>query len=630
MIQESAVVRVVRGFKAAILAREAAQMAILADRYLQLELSLEDTITALSEQVARLESEGRATYWAIQKLETYQRYQLKLLAELDAYNAWAAESIRAGQVEMAGLGAEHARAAVRAARPGIGFSPMELDEEERLIAMAGYASDGSPLSMLLSQSGDFIKQQVQQSLMNAILKSQNPRVTAREIRRNTGMALNRALAISRTEQMRVYRESTAAGYKANGVQLMQRLAARDPATCIGCLSMDGEISTTDASVDDHVCGRCTSVPYFGEGQSEMESAKSWFDRQPPETQRAMMGDTRYDLYKSGEAKWSDLGQHTHDPVWGGGIRATPAKDLPGYTGRTRTNRPEPRGAAARNVEKMTLDDALKEQDFWDSVAGFDPPGRGEITDEDLWKPVDAKKDIQKALSERLRGNADFDRLARNRMIPRTSKEAKIFDALPDDAARLNYAREQVVKELIDNWAETSGDGNAIACALQRAASHEFKLEKAAFGHLSDFSAADIARLGDTEDLSGLRAFLRAMHGETQDYFAARGITSVTAYRGTREGLIDGFGRVRVTMQPMSSFSTAFNTAVEFADGSSIIAMRVPVNRIIGTCRTGFGCLNERELIVLGGEHSAAAVNLHRWSSGKLWATLWRAMRGESG
>jgi len=326
-VTESEVVTAVRGFKAAILAREASQMAHLADRYLQLELSLEDTIAALSESISTLKAEGKATYWSLNRLASFQRYQLKMLTALDEYNAWAAENIREGQLQFAGLGADHAASTLETVRRGASV-PLSVPQRERILSMVGFASDGSPLATLLAASGDIVRAQVTQKLIRAVGMSQNPRVTAAEIRKATGMALNRAMAIARTEQMRAYREATAAGYRAGGIQLMQRIAARDGNVCIACLSMDGEISTTDASVDDHVNGHCSSVPYLGRGQSEMEPSQQWFDRQPEEMQRHIMGTPgRYDLYKSGEAQWSELGQHTHDPVWGGSLQPVPVRDL---------------------------------------------------------------------------------------------------------------------------------------------------------------------------------------------------------------------------------------------------------------------------------------------------------------
>jgi hypothetical protein len=142
------------------------------------------------------------------------------------------------------------------------------------------------------------------------------------------MALNRAMAIARTEQLRVYRDATAASYRSAGIQWYQRIAARDPATCIACLSLDGEISTSDASVDDHVAGRCTSVPIVpGVENPQMEPVQSWFDRQAEQTKLAMMGPQRYDLYQSGRVSFSDLGHRVQNSTWGPSPQVVPVKDL---------------------------------------------------------------------------------------------------------------------------------------------------------------------------------------------------------------------------------------------------------------------------------------------------------------
>ena len=323
-VTESAVVRVARAFRAAILAEDAEQMALLADRYLQLELSLEDTIAALAERIANMDD---ATYWQIQRLETYQRYQLRLLAELDQYNAWVAENVREGQLRFAGLGTDHAAATLETARRGASV-PLTSAERDRLMAMVGYAGDGSPLSTLLAQSGDYVRAAVTKNLLDAVARAQNPRVTARAIRKATGMALNRAMAIARTEQLRVYRDATAANYRASGIQWYQRISGRQSTSCIACISLDGEISTSDASVDDHPNGLCSSIPIVpGVENPVMESSQAWFSRQSEPFKQAIMGQERYRLYQSGQISWSDLGRHTHDAVWGGSVSPVPLRDL---------------------------------------------------------------------------------------------------------------------------------------------------------------------------------------------------------------------------------------------------------------------------------------------------------------
>jgi len=72
------------------------------------------------------------------------------------------------------------------------------------------------------------------------------------------------------------------------------------------------------------------------------------------------------------------------------------------------------------------------------------------------------------------------------------------------------------------------------------------------------------------------------------------------------------------LRPLSSFSASFRVASDsFSHGAArgiavTIGMRVPAQYVIGTARTGFGCLNEYEYIVLGnipGEISIRAVGV---------------------
>ena len=61
----------------------------------------------------------------------------------------------------------------------------------------------------------------------------------------------------------------------------------------------------------------------------------------------------------------------------------------------------------------------------------------------------------------------------------------------------------------------------------------------------------------------------------------------------------------VKAQPMSSFSTAPTTAKSFISAGqdtygTMLSSNVPVERIIGCPRTGYGCYGENEVVVLGG------------------------------
>lgn len=60
------------------------------------------------------------------------------------------------------------------------------------------------------------------------------------------------------------------------------------------------------------------------------------------------------------------------------------------------------------------------------------------------------------------------------------------------------------------------------------------------------------------------------------------------------------------MSPLSSFSIDRATAEAFAGSARVmyhyvITGTVPASRILATARTGFGCLNEEEMVILRSE-----------------------------
>jgi len=102
-----------------------------------------------------------------------------------------------------------------------------------------------------------------------------------------------------------------------------------------------------------------------------------------------------------------------------------------------------------------------------------------------------------------------------------------------------------------------------------------------------------------------RKVLRAMYNYTQDELAKRGVKEVVLFRGKRHEWKDAYRKEINT--PGTQFRLISNSAsawsartAEAANFGHVIAARVPANRILGTAQTGFGCLREREYVVLGG------------------------------
>jgi hypothetical protein len=205
-------------------------------------------------------------------------------------------------------------------------------------------------------------------------------------------------------------------------------------------------------------------------------------------------------------------------------------------------------------------------------------------------------------------------------------------------------------KMIQGWAGTSGNDHIYALAMQQAAKDEFGLTGAvhsrAAGNIesltqtfegspvSEAATKQLAELRAAYEKDGdyLRRFLRHQYQVTQDAFAAQGITHVSVYRGMNFSTIsepewagrfydraDEVAAARskgpnittaadrqrldaiktaprpLMLQPMNSWSTSPRTARNFGD--TIFKMEIPVDRVVGSAATGFGCLSETEFVI---------------------------------
>jgi hypothetical protein len=203
------------------------------------------------------------------------------------------------------------------------------------------------------------------------------------------------------------------------------------------------------------------------------------------------------------------------------------------------------------------------------------------------------------------------------------------DSPNEDTKRQRWA----ANWLVGQWASTSGDGSPVPVALQVAAEREFNLGKTFSGQFTYRGDGDLKRsVEQTMEKHGpvLQHFLRAMHDNTQEWLNENVSGDyVTLYRGfevSRGGRqepgmssVDDAGGsiVGIRMQPMSSFSTRFNTSYD-SFGTDFMIARVPKSQIIGSALTGYGCLSEFEVVVLGGQNSATVksffVNKANWAT----------------
>lgn len=109
-----------------------------------------------------------------------------------------------------------------------------------------------------------------------------------------------------------------------------------------------------------------------------------------------------------------------------------------------------------------------------------------------------------------------------------------------------------------------------------------------------------------------RRLVRAIYDNQQKQFKAKGITEITVFRGAeapfaqRRGMQNG-QTVGLKGNVAESWSAKSSVAASFAGreyrGGTILAVKVPAERVLTSAASGLGCLNEHEFVLLGSRFS---------------------------
>lgn len=201
--------------------------------------------------------------------------------------------------------------------------------------------------------------------------------------------------------------------------------------------------------------------------------------------------------------------------------------------------------------------------------------------------------------------------------------------------------ENDMSEFIRRWADTSNDNDYGSLLAQESAAKEFGVELSDWQKNRSNQVKQVRKLDEErqslgrksvspfEDEMGVvkkgvsqmytgaedatRETLRTMYDNTQAELKKAGIKTMTVYRGVqyeagKEGEI-----VKLSGNALESWSLHPGVAVGFAsggvEGGTVFKMDVPASRIVGSCKTGYGCLNEMEVVVLGGKDVGDAMVL---------------------
>lgn len=325
---EPEIIKAIRAQRARIAAEEQIQMMVMADRWIQIEKSLEAQTMLLAREIA--DAGETATAAQLMRFKGYQDLLAQAEKEVTLYEAWANTTVSARQAELMRLGIDDAIDATGWAYQGSGMIVPSFSQlpTAAIEAIVGFAGDGSPLTKLLAETYPDAIRGLTQALIDGVARGLPPLQTAKAMRNGFGMGLNRALTIARTEQLRAYRFAAQEQYRTSGVVTgYMRIAQHNGNVCAGCLFAEGDIFPNDRDFDAHPNCRCSTIPIVeGVPPTSFVAGAEWFATQPENVQRSILGPGRYDAWQKG-VPLNSMSTHIADDVWGGAFVPTPIGKL---------------------------------------------------------------------------------------------------------------------------------------------------------------------------------------------------------------------------------------------------------------------------------------------------------------
>lgn len=318
---------VLREYRARLASRDAGLQLEYARRWRRIEQALDAQYISLAIDAA---DAGTATASQVWALERYQRLIEQARDEVNRFASSTAAQIEAERALAAQDGLDMGVDAIRAQmlRAGVdaSFTLLPLEAIQSMIGMTGA---GAPLTQLLTASYPQTVELLTQALINALALGYNPRKTARMMADAMTGNLQRALLISRTEQMRAFRVAQVQQFSGSGVvKGYRRRAALSGRTCLACLMEDGRIYSTLDQYSDHPAGRCSAEPILlNYDLTPAVNGRQYFESLSPERQRDIMGKGHFAAWKDGAFSLDEVSRMHNHPTWGESPQVVPLKEL---------------------------------------------------------------------------------------------------------------------------------------------------------------------------------------------------------------------------------------------------------------------------------------------------------------
>ena len=323
---ESKAVRISREYREQLVRNEDAALKRMSSYWAKMERETRDNMLLLAQEVTELKKAGQPV--PVQYIYTMQRHMkmMEQLVELvPQYEYKALEEIERTQRLNYTLGLESANAIIQASDPSDDmWTRIRQDAAE---AMAGYAGNGAPLAERLQTDYGAMASRITDALVSGIGLGKGYKQVSQDMMDAAAIDFRRSVLIARTETNRAYRQANADQYRKSGVvEKVLRLCAMSN-SCAACIIMDGW-ECKNGICEDHPNGKCTTVVVTTGGiMPEWEHGADWLAKQDEATQREILGDGRYDLWKNYNIPLDQLVTMKENPVWGGSPSMVSIADL---------------------------------------------------------------------------------------------------------------------------------------------------------------------------------------------------------------------------------------------------------------------------------------------------------------
>lgn len=212
----------------------------------------------------------------------------------------------------------------------LGASGITLPNSAIADVLAGLMANPQIRETILSRVGEFINRGLDVIIDGAGTGAAGNAIVKAALEELSKLA-DTAAIVAGDQTARAYREALLAVYSeaANKIPVIgyRRVSKRDRGVCPACIALDGKFYRLNEYFSEHVRGRCIAVPVLeGEDKAAWPTGVGWIAKQPPDVQKSILGQGRWEAWKRGDFDLDDLAKVVDGP-FGPSLQSTPLKDL---------------------------------------------------------------------------------------------------------------------------------------------------------------------------------------------------------------------------------------------------------------------------------------------------------------